>query len=211
MPFNVLGFALAAALTQNLQDRQQAAELDLVGGLLGSSPLGLVVVATLAQQAAGTTGTTGGGGTPLSPTKVQIPDVTTSASVAEATATLTSLGLVAGQTGAVSDEPRDQILGTAPPADTLVDPGSTVLIVVSVGKQVPDVTNQTVTDATTALIAAGFTVDRQQSTDAGAPDTVLSQDPAGGQFLSAGDPVTIFVSKPPGKGTGTKASGTQGG
>jgi eukaryotic-like serine/threonine-protein kinase len=208
MPFNVLGFALATALTQNLTDRQQAAQLDLVGGLLGSSPLGLVLVAALAQQAGtGTTGT-GPGGPVTTPTKVQVPDVTASASVDDAAALLTSLGLVAGQTGAVSDQPRDQILGSDPAAGTLVDPGSTVLIVISAGKRVPDVTNRTVKEATTILTSAGFAVNQQQSTESGAPDTVLSQDPASGQFLSAGDAVTIFVSKPPGKAAAKGSPGT---
>ncbi|QIS14222.1 hypothetical protein [Nocardia arthritidis] len=50
MTFNVLGFVLATALTRDMKDRDQASQLELLGGLMGSSPLGLVLIATVAGQ-----------------------------------------------------------------------------------------------------------------------------------------------------------------
>jgi hypothetical protein len=191
MNFNLMGFALASALTQNMPDRQQAAGIDLVGGLMGSNPLGLVLVATLAQQnqSADSTGIAPTG--QPAPELVVVPNVSRK-SFDEVTSMLTDIGLVAVRTSVLCDKPIGDVLETVPAAGSLAQPGSSVQVAVSIGKPVSDVTQLNTREAADRLKADGFRVQSHTTDQTGAPDTVLRQEPQGGEYLSAGESVSIF-------------------
>ena len=87
--------------------------------------------------------------------------------------------------------PEGQIIGTDPPAGKQVARGSTVTIVVSRGlPQIPNVANQSVSDAAAALQAAGYTVAGVQ----GNPSrTVVGTNPPAGTRAKKGTAVTIIT------------------
>jgi serine/threonine-protein kinase len=94
-----------------------------------------------------------------------------------------------------SDEPRNQVLSTNPPAGTQVAEGTTITIVYSDGpEKVPDVRGLTQREAERAIREAGFVADvRVDATSTEPKDTVVDQIPVGGT-LDQGATVTIFVS-----------------
>src|SRR5207248_2533960 len=77
MQFNPLGFTLAAAMTSDLQDRTRAAQISFLGGMLGASPAGAVLLAVAARD--GRLGPGPGvappGGAPPAPVRVQVPEI----------------------------------------------------------------------------------------------------------------------------------------
>jgi eukaryotic-like serine/threonine-protein kinase len=108
--------------------------------------------------------------------------------------------------------PHDHGIDTQPPAGTPLDRGSTVTLLVSTGPEQVDVPNEvgkTLDDARTDLDNAGFkvSVKRQESTTQD-PDTVLSQDPAGGQH-DKGSTVTLTVATEPSSATVPDETGKQ--
>jgi eukaryotic-like serine/threonine-protein kinase len=94
--------------------------------------------------------------------------------------------------------PKNIVISTSPPNGNVVAAGSQVVIVASSGPRmvtVPNVKHQTVTEAESALRAAGFQVTQQTSTNTNAPpNIVVKQDPPGGSRAKFGSIVTIFVS-----------------
>ncbi|MEY2445123.1 MAG: eukaryotic-like serine/threonine-protein kinase, partial [Ilumatobacteraceae bacterium] len=94
------------------------------------------------------------------------------------------------------------VIRTDPVADTQVLPGQEITVVynpVVAPVAIPDVTGQTLEQATATLSAAGFTVSptpvyvvSQQP-----PNTVIATDPPFGQSAKQGTPITLTVSKAP--------------
>jgi serine/threonine-protein kinase len=133
--------------------------------------------------------------------RIQLPDVSAQ-SPADALSVLGTLRIKPVQTQQSSDTVKSGIvIGTLPPAGTLVRPGSVVQIVVSSGPpilQVPDVTSKTQAAATAALSAAGFTPQATSDYSTTVPaGSVIKQDPAGGSQAVKFSAVTIDVSKGP--------------
>jgi eukaryotic-like serine/threonine-protein kinase len=98
--------------------------------------------------------------------------------------------------------PAGQVIGTEPPAETEVQEGHLVTLLVSTGPapiRVPDVTGQTLEAAeatlTNAELVVGTITKRVSSTQAAG--TVLAQSPATGGSLQAGGKVNLTVAQAP--------------
>ena len=121
-----------------------------------------------------------------------VPAIPPTATLEQATKALTDLQLVPSRRDDFSDTvPEGQIIGTEPAAGTEVARDSTVVIIVSKGlPTIPDVSGQSVLDATTQLQAAGFTVSGVQ----GNPNrTVMGTNPPAGTKAKSGTGVTIIT------------------
>ncbi|WP_169922687.1 Stk1 family PASTA domain-containing Ser/Thr kinase [Streptomyces lushanensis] len=136
------------------------------------------------------------------PETVQVPDVT-GAPLAEARRALKRAGLAAGIVTREFDERTAQgaVMRSSPVAGTDVRPDSGVALVVSKGSpvDVPDVTGESVSEATTELEQAGLRV-RVAAVQVNSPEdegTVARQSAADGSRLARGDTVTLTVSKGP--------------
>jgi eukaryotic-like serine/threonine-protein kinase len=95
---------------------------------------------------------------------------------------------------------KDHVIETRPLEGTPLDKGSKVTLVVSKGPEqveVPSEVGKSLDDARNELDGLGFTVSvKRQESATEDPDTVLSQDPAGGQH-DKGSTVTLTVAKEP--------------
>lgn len=134
------------------------------------------------------------------PETVEVPDLK-GYRLDKAQALLKKDGLVAGMvTRAFSEDvPKGFVIGTDPQAGTKRHGGSAIAITVSQGNpvEVPDVTGDSVDDATSALQDAGLQVkiaDTQVTSefDAG---KVAQQSPGAGKEIGEGDTVTLTISK----------------
>jgi serine/threonine-protein kinase len=99
-----------------------------------------------------------------------------------------------------STVPKGKVFGQDPPGGKLAPFGSTVTITVSSGKPskvVPDVTDQSYTDAESTLVAAGFQVKQETRESDKDKDVVVDQFPVGGQTVFEGRQITLFVSDGP--------------
>jgi serine/threonine-protein kinase len=102
--------------------------------------------------------------------------------------------------------PPGYVVATDPEPGTLLKPNSPVKVVVARGPypvHVPTVLGMKLSDATALLNSAGFTsIDVQHRDDAKPKDTVLEQNPNGGDGMAsaAGQKVTIIVSNGPAAG-----------
>lgn len=185
MPFYPVGYALAFAITKDPR-------LSLIGGLLGNNPAGVVLIAAAAGQ-----GRLGGGGVlgppaiGAGPQRVQVPELPDD--LDQAKAVLEARGLVPATDSIESEEPIDGVIGSDPPAESIVRLHSTVTILVSAGLSVPDVTGKDADEAEKTLRTASFDVERQSSKKSGKEDTVADQDPKGGTFADSGSVVTIEI------------------
>jgi len=136
-------------------------------------------------------------------TSVSIPSVVGQAQ-ATAESNIVAAGLVVNS---VTTENSDTVLSgnvisQSPAAGTLVNPGSTVSLVVSIGPAttiVPDVVSLSEAQATADITAAGLAVGAvtQQSDAAVPPGDVVSQNPAAGTMVSAGAVVDLTISTGP--------------
>jgi eukaryotic-like serine/threonine-protein kinase len=95
---------------------------------------------------------------------------------------------------------QGHVIGTDPPAGTLLQVGSPVAVLVSSGPaqvRVPNVTGQSQTGAEAALTSAGLAVGAvtRQVSAGQAEGTVLSQSPRGGTSLPTGAKVNLTVAK----------------
>jgi serine/threonine-protein kinase len=134
------------------------------------------------------------------PETVRVPDVK-GAALDAAQERLKKAGLVPGMvTQAFSEDvPKGFVIGTDPNAGTERHGGSAIALTVSKGKpvDVPDVTGESLDDATSQLQDAGLQVkiaDNQVTSeyDAG---KVAQQSPDGGKQAGQGDTVTLTISK----------------
>ncbi len=91
------------------------------------------------------------------------------------------------------------VIGTNPPAGTLTQVGSPVTVIVSSGPapvKVPDVTGQLLAAAEATLTNAGLTIGTiTQKTSTEPAGTVLSQSPATGSSVHAGDTINLTVAQ----------------
>jgi serine/threonine-protein kinase len=131
---------------------------------------------------------------------ISVPDVV-GQTYEDGQGTLEDNGLVATEEQVTSDTvAAGLILRTEPAAGTNVQRGTTVEVTVSAGKpklDIPDVSRQTIEQATTTLTDAGFKVG--SITPSGSPDipkdSVISTDPGPGDNKAvAGDTINLIVS-----------------
>jgi beta-lactam-binding protein with PASTA domain len=123
---------------------------------------------------------------------VTIPAVTGQL-LAQATATLTGLGLrIAATAQTVSAQPETTVLTQNPAAGQRLPLGGTVQVTTATGVVVPSVIGQTSDQATTALRALGLAMTVTGQTVSSQPaGTVLTQNPAAGQKLPLGGTVQV--------------------
>ena len=133
---------------------------------------------------------------PDSPEQQQVPSVV-NLEEAQARQLIGDAGLVVGNVTPRNDDTigEGKILSQTPGADDYVAPGSTVDLVVSIGKPevaVPPVTNLSRKAAVAQLRIAGFTKIEQTPTPSDEDkNTVLSQDPAAGMSVAEGTQITL--------------------
>jgi eukaryotic-like serine/threonine-protein kinase len=134
----------------------------------------------------------------------------------DATAQLQSLGLLVRVQDEHSDEvARDLVIRSDPVADSEVQLGDTVLIVVSQGPapvEVPDLVGLTQAEAEAALAELGLTMvaDTQGVADSSQDGLVIDQNPNAGEVLVPGDTVNVAIGEftPPPTTTTTTTSTT---
>ena len=131
------------------------------------------------------------------PKPVSVPDVT-GQPFANAKSALQGAGFVVTRTDVQSSDPKGTVVSTDPPPGSSVPNCSKITVTVSKGpgtSQIPDVTGQNQSDATTILKQAGFSVGvvTQPVTDPGSDGIVISQNPVGGQQGTSGETVVITV------------------
>jgi beta-lactam-binding protein with PASTA domain/tRNA A-37 threonylcarbamoyl transferase component Bud32 len=110
------------------------------------------------------------------------------------------MGLVANFDSKPSAEPKDNVIGTDPKANTKVPKGATVTVYVSDNSltQVPNVVGQNVSTAIGQLQSAGFQVNQTtDTTSKQPPGTVIAQNPAGNSNAVKGSTVTLTVAGSP--------------
>ncbi|MET8111542.1 Stk1 family PASTA domain-containing Ser/Thr kinase [Streptomyces prasinus] len=93
---------------------------------------------------------------------------------------------------------KGNICDQDPKPDTDVKKGSTVDLVVSTGApkvEVPDVKGLSFADAEKSLKEKGFETEKKSQESSDTPDTVLSQDPAGGTTREKGTTITLTVAR----------------
>ncbi|MFJ8001673.1 Stk1 family PASTA domain-containing Ser/Thr kinase [Streptomyces sp. NPDC096310] len=136
------------------------------------------------------------------PKIVQVPDLA-GRSLAEARSVLKKAGLASGLVKREFDEgvARGAVISSTPEAGADVRPDTGVALVVSKGAPInmPDVTGESVDDATSELKDAGLTV-KIAPERVNAPQdegTIARQSTAEGTRLAQGDTVTLTVSKGP--------------
>lgn len=123
--------------------------------------------------------------------------------VAEETIITEGLTFELGGTRVSVDVPAGQVISQDPPADTLVEPGAVVTVILSVGPQsfeVPDLVGSSVDGARDALVALGLTVVTESVSAETTAAIVLEMYPAPGSRVSPGDEVRLSV--PGGSGEG---------
>jgi serine/threonine-protein kinase len=99
-----------------------------------------------------------------------------------------------------SNSPIGQVLSQSPSAGTRLEPGATVQIVVSSGrekKKMPGVIGLERREAVEAVRAAGLTpvVEEEETRNEAKIGLVTHQSPAGGSELTPGSEVTLIVGK----------------
>jgi serine/threonine-protein kinase len=135
-----------------------------------------------------------------SPDQTPVPTVV-GMTQAQAEATLTAAGLTPQATAEASDTiEKGRVISQSPEADSSVDPGSSVAIVVSSGKpdvQIPDVVGDNKDSAKDQLIALGLRVRLKAADSDENKDDVIAIDPEVGTQVSAGSIVTLTYSNGP--------------
>jgi serine/threonine-protein kinase len=135
---------------------------------------------------------------------VSVPNGLVGLSTAQARTALQAAGLAVGHIVARnSDAPAGQVLATRPKAGTLAPSGRKVELVVSNAQvKVPDVTGETLFQATAILQEAGFDVTHRSNAVfvPGKDGLIITQSPGGGTFAATGSTVIVYVDvkpKPP--------------
>ena len=129
-----------------------------------------------------------------------VPDLVNLATQADADLALKNSRLVLGKvTPLDSSQPAGTVLSQSIPANSSIDVGTPIDIVVSSGKiAVPDVMGKTKTQARNDLINAGFLVELlTEVSDTDTPGTVIAQTPIGKQLAVKGTTVTITIAVAP--------------
>jgi serine/threonine-protein kinase len=158
--------------------------------------LGLLLLLIAGAGVAFALGLLGGG--------VPVPNVV-GRPLAQATTTLTTAGLRLGKVSysgtSVAGVADGSVVSQDPAAGSKVATGTPVSLVIAGQQviQVPDVTGQSLTQATETLEGVGLVVGTvsRVPTSTAAPDTVLSETPAAGQSVPHGSTVTLSVAAAP--------------
>jgi serine/threonine-protein kinase len=141
--------------------------------------------------------------------------VTTNMSQQQARIAIENTGLtLGGVSEQLAEQPRGLVIATAPPAGTKVQLPGTVDIVLSKGPatvQVPDLYGRTIGEARSMMEQIGLRIAGiSRDTSSIQPEnTVIRQQPAAGQSIAAGAPVSLTVSRfppPPRIDLGTELS-----
>jgi serine/threonine-protein kinase len=142
---------------------------------------------------------------------ITIPDVT-GQPYQNAESALRGLGFSVSRVDVQSDQqPQGVVISMDPPQGTAASKGSQITLTVSKGPattQIPDVRNQTQSDASRILRGAGFDVAvvQQPVTDPTQDGIVIDENPNAGSTGQQGEVVTITVGQlQPGSGTTTSA------
>lgn len=134
------------------------------------------------------------------PQRVPVPDVA-GYGADDARALIEGAGLRVGSTESTqAPTPRNVAVNTRPPAGTTLPPGSSVVLVVSVGAatiRVPTLLGLTVEEARLALETAGLAMGTSfaQTTDAAAPGEVFYQEPSAGTLSAPGTAVNVRTAR----------------
>jgi serine/threonine-protein kinase len=135
---------------------------------------------------------------------VSVPTGLVGLTTAQARTALEAAGLTVGHIVARnSDAPAGQVLATHPRAGTEVPSGHKITLVVSNAQvRVPDVTGETLFQATAILQEAGFDVTHRRNAVfvPGKDGLIITQSPGGGTFAATGSTVIVYVDvkpKPP--------------
>ncbi|HEX2892941.1 MAG TPA: Stk1 family PASTA domain-containing Ser/Thr kinase [Marmoricola sp.] len=135
-----------------------------------------------------------------SPQQTQVPTVV-GMTQSQAEATLTDAGLTAQASTEASDTiEKGRVISQSPDANSSVDPGSSVTIVVSSGKpdvQIPDVIGDNKDSARAQLTALGLQVRMKGADSDQNKDDVISVSPDVGSQVPAGSVVTLTYSNGP--------------
>jgi hypothetical protein len=132
------------------------------------------------------------------PTVVRVPNVV-GKSFEEAQNVLQDAGFTVNRTDVHTAGAPDTVVRTNPAAGAEAEAGSEVTVSVNLGTpggQVPDVVGQSLTDASSALHAAGFTrinAPKQTVTDPSQDGKVLAQSPSAGQSVPTNTLVSLTV------------------
>ena len=143
----------------------------------------------------------GGGATPAA--QVTVPNfVGQTLTQAQALAAQNGIILSPTASAAPSGVAADTVLGQNPAPGTKIDRGGTVSLTVAAGAQtvaVPDLRNQTETDAFNLLSAAGLTFGTKTEAfdPLVPPGSVISQSPSAGVLVNKGTPISYVLSKGP--------------
>jgi serine/threonine-protein kinase len=136
------------------------------------------------------------------PQRVPVPDVA-GYDAAEARTLIEGAGLRVGSTESTqAPTPRNVAVNTRPTAGTMLAPGSSVILVVSVGAatiRVPTLTGLTLDEARLALETAGLALGTSfaQTTNAAAPGEVFYQEPTAGTLSAPGTVVNVRIARSP--------------
>lgn len=140
----------------------------------------------------------------LWPRTTEVPELEGEA-IAGATAILAQAGLEVGEVDGESGSsiPRAYVVRSVPPAGEGVRRGTPVDLFVSTGPQaveVPNFAGQGIDEALAALEAAGLALGatRYELPEPAPGEAVIRSDPAAGEEIRPGEPVTLFVSTGPG-------------
>ena len=136
----------------------------------------------------------------LGPERYTIPDEN-GRNYDDAAAQLSSMKLVPKRQDVYDDSmPAGNVLSTDPAKDTVVPPGTEVVVKVSKGKApitVPNVVSKDVSDAQQQLQAMGLIVAVQQQESDKPANQVISQDPPDGSGVEKGTRIILTVSSGP--------------
>jgi beta-lactam-binding protein with PASTA domain len=136
------------------------------------------------------------------PQRIPVPDVA-GYDVEQARTLIEGAGLRVGSTESTqAPTPKDVAVNTRPPAGTALNPGSSVVLVVSVGAatlRVPTLTGLSIEEARLALETAGLALGTafEQTTTAVAPGEVFFQEPAAGTLSAPGTVVNVRIARSP--------------
>jgi eukaryotic-like serine/threonine-protein kinase len=129
----------------------------------------------------------------LGPQPVAVPNVAGD-TFAAAQSALSGAGFIATQTETNSTSvPSGEVISTDPAAGTQVQPGTSVKVTVSAGPPivtVPDVTDDSVKQATNALERVGLSLGTVYGPSGG---TVFSTTPGAGQQVPEGTSVSLYI------------------
>ena len=197
---NIGGFILGLLLLSGLLGIAYLAfATDTLADIFPATAPPAVVAPTTAAEPTPTTGPTATPEpAPTAIVQVQLPTLL-GRPEGEVVAQLERLGLIRGVSPPRNHSaPAGTVIEQSPPPDTIVDRGSEVRIVISLGPQlatVPNLLGQPVEAAQGALQAAGFNVERREEPSTSvAEGVIISQNPPPGD-VNAGSTVTLVVSQ----------------